>query len=315
MEYLTDVKIPSKLEFEAGQLGQFIGNTPLWELVGIHPNPAVKIYAKLEWQQLGQSVKSRAAYRIIFDAIRSNLLTPGVGLLDATSGNTGIAYATICARLGIECTLLMPANATESRKQILRSLGAKLILTDPDRGTDGSRMEARQLAEEYPYRYYYANQYGNESNWLAHYHGTGSEIWARLKGRITHFTTGVGTSGSFMGTARRLKKHDPSIKCVALQPDCKENTMEGWKHMDTAIVPEIYDPAYPDSIIRVNTKNAMDLLLKIASTQGLMVSPSAAANLAGAIELANQIDRGVIVTIFPDDASKYKEIWDGIMLI
>jgi len=289
------------------RLGNFIGNTPLFPISNLNPNKNVTIYAKLEWQQLGSSVKSRPSYQIIYDAIQRKELTRGKHLLDASSGNTGIAYAHIAAHLGISMTLCLPENASDERKDILKSLGVNLHLTSRSGGTDEAQKVAESLYKNNPKKYYYADQYSNPSNWKAHYHTTGPEIIEQTEGCITHFIAGLGTTGTFCGTGKQLKEFNPEIQLTALQPDIAMHGLEGWKHIETAIVPDIYDDTIPNEIREVSTKSAYELIPKTARNEGLLLSPSAAANLVGALQLAEEIDEGTIVTIFPDDGSKYGE--------
>ncbi|MDW7695097.1 pyridoxal-phosphate dependent enzyme [Flammeovirgaceae bacterium SG7u.111] len=295
-----------------GELGQFIGNTPLLPITKVFNKPGVQLFAKLEWQQIGESVKARPAYNIIKDAVNNGLLTPGKELLDATSGNTGIAYASIGASLGIPVTLCLPENASEERKTILKAYGAKIIYTSPYEGTDGSQTYAKQLFTQEPDKYFYADQYANNSNWQAHYHTTGPEIFRQTNGQITHFVTGLGTTGTFTGTGRRLKELNPDITLISFQPDSPMHGMEGWKHLETAIVPKIYDKDLADDNLGIDTMDAYDLIKATAREEGILLSPSAAANLAGAIKVANSIENGVVVTMFPDNAAKYSEVINSI---
>ena len=289
-------------------LGEFIGNTPLYPLTRIYQNPKVKILAKLEWQQLGNSVKARPAYQIIRDAVKKGLLTNEKTLLDATSGNTGIAYGAIGAKAGLQVTLCLPENASEERKMILRSYGVEIIYTSPFEGTDGAQIKAKELVKKYPEKYYYADQYANENNWRAHYLTTGNEIYHQTGGKVTHFVAGLGTTGTFRGTQTRLKELNPDIQSIALHPDIAMHGLEGWKHMETAIVPKIYEEGLADENIAIDSIEAMELIRDIAKYEGILVSPSSAANLVGAIKVANTIDEGVVVTVFPDDATKYGEV-------
>lgn len=294
------------------QLSTLIGNTPLYEITKIWQGEKVKIFAKLEWKQFGGSVKSRPAFNIIKTAIDQGLLGSGQQLLDATSGNTGIAYAHIGAALGIPVTLCLPENASEERKLILQALGVNIIYTSKFEGTDGAQQKAKEIHENNPGKYFYANQYANEANWMAHYKGTGNEIWHQTSGKVTHFIAGLGTTGTFTGVGRRLKSFNKSIQLVSLQPNNPMHGLEGWKHLETAIVPKIYDDQLADQNQEVDTLQAFDLVKRIAQEEGLLVSPSAAANLLGAIELAKKLKEGVIVTTLADDASKYKEVYQKI---
>ncbi|MEZ4774995.1 MAG: cysteine synthase family protein [Bacteroidia bacterium] len=295
------------------QTGDLVGNTPLLEINHAFLKPGVRIFAKLEWQQLGQSVKARAAYEIIKDAVFSGELGSGKTLLDATSGNTGIAYAAICARMGIPLTICLPMNASPERKRLLRAYGAELILTSPLEGTDGAQEKARELAESFPEKYFYADQYNNDNNWKAHYYGTAKEIYHQTNGGVTHFVAALGTTGTFTGTGRKLREINPGIRLIALQPETALHGLEGWKDLQTARVPGIYDPSVQDEVRHVSTGDAYEWIKKFASTEGILLSPSSAANLAGAIAVANEIDNGVVVTIFPDDASKYQEVIEEIL--
>jgi S-sulfo-L-cysteine synthase (O-acetyl-L-serine-dependent) len=289
-----------------------IGHTPLYRPTRLFQRPGVEIFAKQEWMQLSGSVKARAAYNIIRHAIERGYLKDNRTLLDATSGNTGIAYAYIAKRLHIPVALCLPENASQERKDILRSLGVNLILTSRFEGTDGAQQVARTLAGEEPDRYYYADQYKNDYNWLAHYHGTAPEIFAELPG-ITHFVAGLGTTGTFVGTGRRLRELQPSIRLISLQPDHALHGLEGWKHLETAVVPEIYDPSVADGNEEVSTDEAYALIREAWRTEGLLLSPSAAANLAGAIRIGRELDHGTIVTILPDNADKYSEVIKKIL--
>lgn len=289
-------------------MGRFIGNTPLFPISNINLNTKVKIFAKLEWQQFGGSVKSRPAYRIVKDALQRGDLSHGKHLLDASSGNTGIAYAHIGAALGIPVTLCLPENASEERKQILRSLGVDIQFTSRTGSTDEAQEIAQSMVENQPEIYYYADQYSNKSNWKAHYDTTGPEILRQTNGEVSHFITGLGTTGTFVGTGRRLKEFSNNIRVIGVQPDLPMHGLEGWKHLETARVPAIYDKTVADEMRTVSTDRALQVLKKTASEEGLLLSPSSAANLAAALDLADELDEGVIVTVFPDDGSKYGEV-------
>jgi len=300
-------KRPS-LSTKIDELSQFIGNTPLFPIRNLVKNPNIRVFAKLEWQQFGGSVKARPAHEIVYDAIQKGELTKQKTLIDASSGNTAIAYAHIAARIGINATICMPENASEERKQRLRSLGATIKYTSATGSTDEAQEIAANLAKEQPNQYYYADQYNNPSNWKAHYHGTSQEIIEQTEGTLTHFITGLGTTGTFTGTVRGLKEYNKNIKTIAVQPDMPMHGLEGWKHLETAKIPGIYDRFLPDEHTSIATEQAYEMLVKAAQQEGLLLSPSSAANLHAAISLSEQIDRGTIVTIFPDDASKYSEI-------
>jgi cysteine synthase B len=289
-----------------------IGNTPLLRIEGLVQRPGIQILAKAEWTNPGGSVKDRAASAIVADAIRQGQLTPGSSdkaLLDATSGNTGIAYAMLGAAMGFPVTLCVPSNVSPERKNILAAYGANVIWTDPADGSDGAIRMARKLIAEQPARYFYANQYGNDNNWRAHYYSTANEIWQQTSGAITHFVAGLGTSGTFMGTTRRLRELNPKIQCISMQPDSPFNGLEGLKHMATAIVPPIYDPALADRNIEMPTERAYAMCKRLARSQGLLLGISAGAAVAAARDVAEEEARtnrdAVIVTILPDSADKY----------
>ena len=300
------------LESRLKKVSTLVGNTPLYRISNVFRKPGVEIYAKLEWQQLGGSVKSRPAFNIIKNAIIEGKLNGQKQLLDATSGNTGIAYASIGAALGIPVTLCLPENASEERKLILKALGAKIIYTSRFDSTDGAQLKAKELVKENPNKYYYADQYANDNNWKAHFDTTGVEIWDQTNGRISHFVAGLGTTGTFTGTTRRLKKYNDQIETIALQPDNPMHGLEGWKHLETAIVPKIYDENLADRFLDIDTLGAFEMVKKVAQKEGLLISPSAAANLLGAIKLGKEIDQGVIVTTFADNAEKYTEVMNHI---
>ena len=295
------------------ELGSFIGSTPLFPIQHLSPKEDVNIYAKLEWQQFGASVKARPAYQIIKDAISKGELGNGKAILDATSGNTGIAYAHIGAALDIPVTLFMPENASKERKTILRALGVDLRFTPADGGTDEAQQAAVDLYETEPENYFYANQYDNPNNWKAHYHGTGPEIMEQTDGTITHFIAGMGTTGTFTGTGKYLKSANPAIQIVGLQPEIALHGLEGWKHLETNRVPKIYDRSVGDEILPVSTDAAYEMMQKAASLEGLLIGPSGAANLAGAVEYAQRLEKGTIVTVLPDDSSKYGDVLETLM--
>jgi S-sulfo-L-cysteine synthase (O-acetyl-L-serine-dependent) len=288
------------------QLSKQVGNTPLIYFDSLS-TPKVKIYAKMEYYQIGQSVKARAAFNIFKAAISSGSLN-NKGLLDASSGNTAIAYAAIGAKLGVPVTICLPKNASQKRKDILKALGAEIILTSEFEGTDGAQLVAADLFEKNPDKYFYADQYGNDANWQAHYYGTAEEIWNQTKGDITHFVTGLGTTGSFVGSSRKLKELNPSIHTTALQPDSPMHFLEGWKHLETAKVPAIYTEMNLDQHLGIDSSEALNMISFISKKEGLLLSPSSCANLLGAQKVASQTEEGVIVTILPDDLQKYDEI-------
>jgi S-sulfo-L-cysteine synthase (O-acetyl-L-serine-dependent) len=308
----TGREVDQHLQGGVFELGRSIGNTPLYALDKVYRKKGVRICAKLEWQQLGGSVKARPAYEIIKQAILSGELGNGQELLDASSGNTGIAYASIGAALGVPVTLCLPENASPARKKLLNALGAKLIYTSPFDNTDGAQLEARKIKAEQPERFFYADQYSNDNNWRSHYTTTGVEILQQSDQRITHFVAALGTTGTFTGTGRRLKAFDPNIHLTALQPDSILHGLEGWKHLGTAIVPKIHDPKLADATLEVATEDAFELIKAVARMEGLLISPSAAANLAGAIKIAEDLEEGVVVTVFPDNAEKYAEVIDEL---
>jgi cysteine synthase B len=283
-----------------------IGRTPLVRLRRFERDtPAVELYAKVEWQNPGGSVKDRAAARMILEGEASGALTRERTILDATSGNTGIAYATIGAARGYKVTLCIPDNASHERKLILRALGAELVLTDPLDGTDGAIREARRLYAAEPDRYFYPDQYNNPANWQAHFDTTGPEIIEQTSGRLTHFVAGLGTSGTFVGTGRRLRRFNPAIKLISVQPDSPLHGLEGLKHMASAIVPGIYDPTLADEDLRVATETAYTMVRRLAREEGLLAGISSGAALAATLDVARRIERGVVVTVFPDGAEKY----------
>jgi len=295
-----------------------IGNTPLLRLTRVGPSyPNAEFYGKAEWLNPGGSVKDRPALEMIREAERTGKLKPGQTILDATSGNTGIAYAMIGAALGYRVKLCLPASASEERKKILAAYGAELVITPGDEGSDGAILRARQIVADEPGGYHYLDQYSNPSNWRAHYKTTANEIWEQTAGRITHFVAGLGTSGTFVGTTRRLKELNPAIRCISLQPDAPFHGLEGWKHMPSAIVPAIYDAMLADANLTVGTEEAYRLVKRAAREEGLLLSPSAAAALEGCFQVASSLgpdDRAVIVTIFPDSGTKYlsERFWDEI---
>jgi len=265
----------------------------------------VELYAKAEWQNPGGSVKDRAAARMILDGEASGQLTPNKTIIDATSGNTGIAYAMVGAARGYKVCLCMPENASAERKLILRALGAELILTNPLESTDGAIREARRMFAEDPDRYFYPDQYSNDGNWRAHYDTTAPEIIEQTSGRLTHFVAGLGTSGTFIGTGRRLRKFSPGIKLISFQPQGPFHGLEGLKHMESALVPAIYDPTLADEDLRIDTERAYRMVRRLAREEGLLAGISSGAAVAAMLDVASRLDRGVIVTVFPDGAEKY----------
>lgn len=288
------------------ELFERVGNTPLLPLRRIGAAyPGVAIYAKAEWFNPSGSVKDRAAREIILAAERAGDLCEERMLLDATSGNMGIAYATLGAARGYRVMLTLPSNASRERILALRALGAELVLTDPMDGTDGAQREAKARYAADPDRFYYADQYNNAANWQAHYHTTGPEIWEQTQGQVTHFVAGLGTGGTLTGTGRWLKEANPQIELIGVQPDSPLHGLEGLKHMPTAIKPGIYDEHLPDHIQTVGTEETFVMVKRLAREEGLFVGISAGAAAVAALKLAARIRQGVIVTIFPDNAYKY----------
>ncbi len=285
--------------------GLRIGNTPLVRLDAFEPKPGVEIHAKLEPHNAGGSVKDRAALAMVEDGERRGALGTGQVLLDATSGNTGISYAMLGAARGFLVKLCIPASVTPERRQILQSYGAELVLTDPMEGSDGAIQEARRIFAGDPARYYYPDQYSNEANWRAHFETTGPEILDQTGGRLTHFVAGLGTSGTFVGTGRRLRAAGLGIQLISVQPDSPLHGLEGLKHMASALVPSIYDPSLADRQLTVSTEDAYAMTRRLCREAGLFVGPSSGAALSAAVEVARSIDRGVIVTIFADGGGRY----------
>ena len=276
--------------------------------------PEVEILAKAEWMNPGGSVKDRAAARIVAEAEASGQLRPGKVLLDATSGNTGIAFAMIGAARGFPVTLCLPESASLERKRILAAYGAEIVFTDPGEGSDGAIRKARAMHAAEPERYFYADQYSNDANWRAHYHTTANEIWEQTRGRVTHFVAMLGTSGTFVGTARRLKELNPKVQCISLQPDSPFHGIEGAKHMGSAIVPAIYDATLADHDLGISTEDAFAMVRRLAREEGLLVGVSAGAAVVGCLRLARELKGkpAVMVTIFPDSGDKYlsERFWE-----
>ncbi len=292
-----------------------IGNTPLLRLDRLTAHlPGVLLLGKAEWANPGGSVKDRAASSIVAAAQAKGLLA-GRHLLDATSGNTGIAYAMLGAAGGFGVTLCMPSNVSPERKRILAAYGANIVWTDPADGSDGAILKARELAQDKS-RFYYADQYGNEANWQAHYHGTANEIWQQTEGQITHFVAGLGTSGTFMGVTRRLKELNPAIECIAMQPDSPFHGLEGLKYMATAIVPPIYDARLADRHVEQSTEGAYEMAKHLGRTEGLLLGISAAAAVAASLRIGEEVScagkNAIIVTILCDSADKYlsERFWE-----
>ncbi len=303
---MTSSAASKNVDRVAASVLDLVGRTPLIRLHRFEQEtPGVELWAKAEWQNPGGSVKDRAASRMILDGEASGALTPGKTILDATSGNTGIAYAMVGAAKGYAVKLCLPDNASRERKMILRALGTELVLTNPLEGTDGAIREARRLYAEEPDKYFYPDQYNNDGNWRAHYDTTAPEIIEQTSGRLTHFVAGLGTSGTFVGTARRLRQFNPAIRLISFQPSGPFHGLEGLKHMESAIVPGIYDPSLADEDLRVQSERAYELARRLAREEGLLVGISSGAALAAVLQVAQALDHGVIVTIFPDGAAKY----------
>jgi S-sulfo-L-cysteine synthase (O-acetyl-L-serine-dependent) len=313
---LLDFRL-STFDFDSkADLTAHVGNTPLLPLrrLGKELSPRVKVFAKAEWFNPGGSVKDRPALHILRTALANGDLSEGKRLLDSTSGNMGISYATFGAVLGTPVTLAVPASASRERISILRALGAELILTDPTEGSDGAILMARRLAAEKPGLYWYANQYNNDANWQAHYHSTGPEILCQTDERVTHFVAGLGTSGTLTGTGRYLREQLPNVRIIAFQPDASFHGLEGLKHMPTAIKPGIYDPAFADELLEVKTEGAHTMVLRLAREEGLFVGISSGAAAVAALRVAQELEEGVVVTLFPDAGYKYlsdKALWEA----
>ncbi len=311
---------PTTTTSHTGTIESLIGNTPLlaFRTITAHLPENVRVFAKAEWANPGGSVKDRAAANIIREAEAAGLLRPGTTILDSTSGNTGIAYAMLGAAKGYKVKLFLPANVSQERLAILRAYGAELVLTDPLEGSDGAIRAVRELIAAHPDQYFYADQYNNPANWRAHYHSTGVEIWEQTDGTVTHFIAGLGTSGTLMGTGRRLKAYDAAIQIVALQPDSPFHGLEGLKHMPTAIKPGIYDEFFPDRNLGISTEATYVMARRLAREEGYLVGISAASATVGALQIAEELAErgqpGVIVTLFPDNAYKYlseQRLWSA----
>jgi S-sulfo-L-cysteine synthase (O-acetyl-L-serine-dependent) len=288
------------------RITSLVGNTPLLRIHLFEAEcPGVEIYGKAEFLNPGGSVKDRPALRMIEEAERSGELTPDKIVLDSTSGNTGIAYAMVGAAKGYRVRLVMPTNVSEERKQLVQAFGAEIVYSDPLEGSDGAIRMARQMRAENPDLYYFPDQYNNPNNWMAHYHGTGPEIWRQTEGRITHFIAGLGTSGTFVGTTRRLKEYNPEIVCISVQPDEPWHGLEGLKHMPTSIVPGIYDDNLADENMGASTEDAYDVARTLARSEGILIGHSSGAALWAAREVGRRIGRGVIVIVFADGGDRY----------
>jgi S-sulfo-L-cysteine synthase (O-acetyl-L-serine-dependent) len=286
----------------------YVGRTPL---VPLHRlcrdllHPGVEIWAKLEWFNPSGSVKARAALAMVLDAERTGRLRPGMQILDASSGNTGIAYALIAAHRGYGLTLCLPTNANDERKTILKAYGVEIVETSPLEGSDGAIRRARELIAAHPDRYVYLDQYSNDANWQAHFQTTGPEIWRETGGRLTHWVATLGTSGTFIGTSRYLRSQNPAIQCFSVQPDSPFHGLEGLKHMETAIVPSIYDDSVATENLGAPTEESLELVRRLARQEGLLVGPSSGAALWAALEVARPLTSGMVVTLFPDGGERY----------
>ena len=294
-----------------------IGNTPLLRIESLSAEfPGIQILAKGEWHNPGGSVKDRAAAAIVAEAERRGELRDGKSLLDSTSGNTGIAYALLGAAKGFPVTLCMPSNVSEERQRILHAYGANIVYTDPGEGSDGAIRKAQEMYAAHPERYAYVDQYSNDANWQAHYHGTANEIWQQTEGQVTHFVATLGTSGTFMGTSRRLKELNPNIQCISIQPDSAFHGLEGMKHMATALIPKIYDADLADGDLGINTEDAHVMVKRMARSEGLLIGISSGAALVGCERIARELavtgKDAVIVTVFPDSGDKYlsERFWE-----
>lgn len=296
-----------------GSILSKIGNTPLIKIEKITAHlRKVSIYAKAEWFNPGGSVKDRPAFYMITDGIKKGLLTKDKIIIDATSGNTGIAYAMIGAVLGYRVKLAIPQNASPERKKILRAYGAELIFTDPLEGTDGAQKVVREIVSREPEKYFYPDQYNNDANWRAHYETTALEIINQTSGKITHFVAGLGTTGTFVGVAKRLKEFNPKIKTIAVQPDSPLHGIEGLKHLPSAIVPGIFKPDFVDEMLEVSTEESYEMVKRLAREEGLLVGVSSGAVMVACLKIAEEIENGVIVTVFPDNGLKYlsEKFWN-----
>jgi cysteine synthase B len=296
----------------AERITDLIGDTPIVRLRTFErETPGVELWAKCEFMNPGGSVKDRAAYQMIRDAMRTGALKPGQEIIDSTSGNTGVAYSLIGGALGFKVTLVMPGNVSWARRKITQAFGTNLVFSDPMDGSDGAIILCRKMVAENPGKYFYPDQYSNLSNPLAHYNTTGREIWEQTDGRVTHFVTGIGTTGTVMGTGRRLKEYRRDIGVYAVEPDDALHGLEGLKHMESSIVPPIYHPEELDGVIAMPTDEAWDVSERLAKEEGILVGHSSGASLAGGIRIAKQLVKagkpGVVVTLFPDRADRYFE--------
>lgn len=295
----------SKLE----ELRTAVGRTPLFNFSGLLKNKEAQLWGKLEWHQTGNSVKARAAFAIIHTALKEGRLTAEKTLLDASSGNTAIAYAHIAQQLGLSVVIVLPENASRKRKTILRDLGARVVYSSPLEGTDGAQLAARELHAQQPLTYFYADQYNNTANWQYHFETTGPEIWEQTQQGVTHFASGLGTTGTFVGVGRFLKSKNSAVQLIQMQPDSPMHGLEGWKHLETAKIPGIYDDQLADGNCFVSSEEALQLIKTVHTLYGLRISPSSAASLVGAKSVAEQVESGTVVTVLADDGSKYEEVY------
>jgi len=299
---------------QARDIEELVGNTPLVRIKNLTADlpPDVHIYGKAEFFNPGGSVKDRAALSMIRDGERRGTLHPGKTIIDASSGNTGIAYAWIGAAMGYRVRICLPGNASPERKRMLAAYGAEVTLTNPLEGTDGAQRVVKEIVAADPDLYYYPDQYNNDANWRAHYNGTANEIWEQTGGKITHFVAGLGTTGTFVGTTRRLKELNPAIQCISFQPELPMHGLEGMKYLATAVVPGIWDEHLPDREMWAPTEDAYTMVKRLAREEGLFVGISAGAAIATSLKLAQGMERGVIVTILCDGADKYlsERFWD-----
>ncbi|MCY3985492.1 MAG: cysteine synthase family protein [Candidatus Dadabacteria bacterium] len=290
-----------------------IGNTPLLKLSEMEKDcsPGVSIYAKAEWFNPGGSIKDRPARRMILEAIRSGELTKDKVIMDSSSGNTAIAYAMIGAALGYEVEIVTPENVNAERKKTIEAYGARITFSSPLEGSDGAIRAAHKLKEENPGKYFMPDQYNNSNNLLAHYETTAPEIWEQTNGTVTHFLAGLGTSGTFMGTGKRLKEYNPQIKTIAIQPAESLHGLEGMKHMPSSIVPGIYNAKAADEVIFVSTEEAYDMMERLMDAEGMFVGHSGGAAVCVTLEYAKKLKEGVLVTILPDSGRRYlsEKLW------
>lgn len=311
---MTALVIDNKTQLVASTglgLDAHVGNTPLIPLNRI--SPRLNLSAKAEWFNPGGSVKDRPALNILRTALAAGHFSGGRRLLDSTSGNMGISYATLGIPLDVQVTLAIPGNASPERLAILKALGVDLVLTDPLEGSDGAIEVARKMASQHPEKYFYADQYNNPANWQAHYLSTGPEIIEQTAGQVTHFVAGLGTSGTLMGIGRYLRQYNPDIKLIGVQPDAAFHGLEGLKHMPTAIIPGIYEQSLLDGVIEVSSEAAYEMTLRLAREEGLFVGVSSGAAAVAALQVAERLDQGSVVTIFPDAGYKYlsEKFWEA----